>query len=119
MSFRRAFVNFQVLDASGKMLWASGNTNGDGVIVDNSGASLTTEFFSLGQQTFQPHFWANNPITSDKQVQIYEELVTDPQGMLTTSFLSFDHKVKDNRLQPAKRRIRIFLSRKLRPVNLQ
>ncbi len=99
VSFRRAFVNFQVLDPSGKVLWASGNTNGDGVIVDNSGASLTTEFFSPSQQTFQPHFWENSPITSDKQVQIYEELVTDPEGMLTTSFLSFDHKVKDNRLQ--------------------
>jgi hypothetical protein len=99
VSFRRAFVNFRVLDATGKVLWASGNTNGDGVIVDNSGAPLVTEFFSPTQSAFQPHFWEGAPITSDKQVQIYEELVLDPQGALTTSFLSFDHKVKDNRLQ--------------------
>jgi hypothetical protein len=100
VSFRRAFVNFQVLDAGGAVLWASGNTNADGVIVDNSGTPLETEFFGPTQQKFQPHFWTNSPITSDKQVQIYEELETDPQGLLTTSFLSLDHKVKDNRLQP-------------------
>lgn len=100
VSFRRAFVNFQVLDAHGKVLWASGNTNSEGVIVDTSGKPLMTEFFSPAQQTYQPHFWSGNPITNDHQVQIYEELVADPQGLLTTSFLSLDHKVKDNRLQP-------------------
>jgi hypothetical protein len=100
VSFRRAFLNFQVLDVKGNVLWASGNTNAAGVIVDNSGTPLKTEFFSPSQQTFQPHFWQGAPITSDKQVQIYEELLVDPQGMLTTSFLSLDNKVKDNRLQP-------------------
>jgi hypothetical protein len=100
VSFRRAFVNFQVLDAGNRVLWASGNTNKEGVIVDNSGTPLETEFFSRTQQKFQPHFWENSPITSDKQVQIYEELAVDPEGLLTTSFLSLDHKVKDNRLQP-------------------
>ncbi len=108
VSFRRAFINFQVLDASGKVLWASGNTNVEGVIVDNSGTQLETEFFSPRQPTqqkFQPHFWTNSPITSDKQVQIYEELVVDPQGLLTTSFLSFDHEVKHNRLEPSGRTV--------------
>ena len=33
-------------------------------------------------------------------MEIYEELADDPQGQLTTSFLSLDHKVKDNRIQP-------------------
>jgi len=103
VSFRRAFLNFQVLDADGNALWASGNTNSDGVIVDNSGNPLTTEFFNATQQTDQPHFWTDNPIMSDSQVEIYEELATDPQGLLTTSFLSLDHKVKDNRIQPTGR----------------
>lgn len=100
VSFRRAFLNFQVFDAANNLLWASGNTNSDGVIVDQSGNPLATEFFSSSQQNFQPHFWTENPITADNQVEIYEELVTDPQGMLTTSFLSLDNKVKDNRIQP-------------------
>jgi hypothetical protein len=100
VNFRRAFLSFQVLDAGGNVLWASGNTNSDGVIVDNAGNPLATEFFSATQQNFQPHFWTDNPVTSDSQVEIYEELATDPQGLLTTSFLSLDHKVKDNRIQP-------------------
>jgi hypothetical protein len=100
VNFRRAFLNFQVLDANGNVLWASGNTNSDGVIVDNSENPLVTEFFSSAQQSYQPHFWVGNPITSDIQVEIYEELATDPQGLLTTSFLSLDNKVKDNRIQP-------------------
>jgi len=100
VSFRRAFLDLQVLDAQGNVLWESGGTNADGVITDTAGNPLLTEFFSPSQQSFQPHFWTGNPITSDQQVQIYEEMVRDPQGQLTTSFLSLDNKVKDNRLQP-------------------
>jgi hypothetical protein len=106
VSFRRAFLDFQVLDGSGNVLWESGRTNSKGVITDTKGNPLVTEFFSPTQQTYQPHFWAGtggnagNPITSDEQVQIYEELVRDPQGQFTTSFLSLDDKVKDNRVQP-------------------
>jgi hypothetical protein len=106
VSFRRAFLDFQVLDAHGNVLWESGRTDAHGVITDTAGHPLITEFFSPSQQTFQPHFWAGstgnpgNPITSDEQVQIYEELVRDPQGQFTTSFLSLDDRVKDNRIQP-------------------
>jgi hypothetical protein len=100
VSFRRAFLDLQVLDGSGNVLWESGGTNADGVITDTAGNPLLTEFFSPSQQTFQPHFWTGNPITSDQQVEIYEEMIRDPQGQLTTSFLSLDNKVKDNRIQP-------------------
>jgi hypothetical protein len=100
VSFRRAFLDLQLLDAHGNVMWESGRTNADGVITDTAGNPLITEFFSPSQQTFQPHFWTGNPITSDKQVEIYEELELDPQGQLTTSFLSLDQKVKDNRIQP-------------------
>jgi len=103
VEFRRAFLDLQVLDASGTVLWESGGTNSDGVIVDTTGTPLVTEFFSPTQQTFQPHFWTGNPITSDKQVQIYEAKVLDPQGQLTTSFLALNNKVKDNRIQPTGR----------------
>ncbi len=98
--FRRAFLDFQVLDNNGNVLWASGDTNSDGIIIGADGSPLVTEFFTPTQQTVQPHFWTGNPVTSQNQVQIYEELVRDPQNMLTTSFLALDHKVKDNRLQP-------------------
>jgi len=100
VGFRRAFVCFEALDAGGNVVWSSGNTNADGVIVDTAGKPLVTEFFDPSQQTFQPHYWKNHPITSDNQVEIYEELVRSPEGELTTSFLSLDDRVKDNRLQP-------------------
>jgi hypothetical protein len=100
VGFRRAFVNFQVLDTSGKELWASGDTSPEGVILGDNRKALVTEFFSPQQQIFQTHYWKRNPITNQNQVQIYEELVTDPQNQLTTSFLSLNQKVKDNRLQP-------------------
>ena len=64
VSFRRAFLDFQVLDADGNVLWESGGTNGDGVITDTAGNPLLTEFYSPSQQTFQPHFWTGNPITT-------------------------------------------------------
>ena len=46
---------------------------------------------------FEPHY---EVITRQDQVQIYQELVTDPRGKLTTSFLSLADEVKDNRLLP-------------------
>lgn len=100
VGFRRAFLNLEVLDSSAKIVWVSGNTSAQGVIVDGAGKPLVTEFFSPSQQKFQTHHWQNAPITSEDQVQIYEELVVDPKGLLTTSFLSLDHRVKDNRIQP-------------------
>ena len=100
VSFRRAFLDFQVLDANGVVLWESGGTDANGVIVDTSGTQLPTEFFSPTQQNIQPHFWTGNPITSDQQVQIYEEIILDPQGLITTSFLALNDKIKENRIQP-------------------
>ncbi len=100
VGFRRAFVDFQLLDQDGHIVWESGRTNDAGVITDGRGTPLPTEFFTASQQTFQRHHWLDNPITREDQVQIYEELVVNPEGLLTTSFIALDHKVKDNRLQP-------------------
>jgi hypothetical protein len=61
---------------------------------------LLTEIFTTSQQRFQPHYWEKNPITRQDQVQIYEELVANPEGFLTTSFIALNKKIKDNRLQP-------------------
>ena len=100
VGFRRAFLEFRVLDGSGNTLWVSGQTSNDGVILDNSGNPLVTEFFAPNQQAYQPHYNQANPITRDDQVQIYEELALNPEGQLTTSFLALDQIVKNNRLLP-------------------
>jgi hypothetical protein len=100
VGFRRAFLEFRVLDGSGNTLWVSGQTSNDGVIRDNGGNPLVTEFFAPNQQVYQPHYNRANPITRDDQVQIYEELALNPEGQLTTSFLALDQIVKNNRLLP-------------------
>jgi hypothetical protein len=96
VSFRRAFLDFEVLDAANKPVWASGNTNQFGMITNGpGGAILPSEFFDGG--AYQDH---HTQITDQGQVQIYEELVKDTEGHFTTSFLSLFDNIKKNRLLP-------------------
>ena len=101
VGFRRAFLTFEVLDAAGKVIWASGRTNSAGAIVRGlTNDVLPTEFFydeAKRTQVFQPHY---EVITDEGQVQIYEEVIADPQGKITTSFVGLDRVLKNNRLLP-------------------
>jgi hypothetical protein len=120
VGFRRAFLEVSVLDARGEVLWASGRTNGAGLLVDAEGDPLPGELWwkddcsgllNPDKLVYQPHYQV---IERQDQVQIYQELVTapadvpDPQcgedatpgGHFTTSFLSICHEEKDNRLLP-------------------
>ncbi len=120
VAFRRAFIEFSVLDARDRVLWSSGRTNANGIIVNERGAPIAGELrwradcsarIDPAARAHQPHFQV---ITRQDQAQIYEELVAKPAdgpapvcgigakpaGELTTSFLSLCAKVKDNRLLP-------------------
>ena len=121
VGFRRAFIEFDVLDENGNVLWASGRTNGAGLIVDGKGAPVAGELWwkedcsgriNPGTRPHQPHYQV---ITREDQAQIYQELVSAPpvnaaaprcghearpEGELTTSFLSICAEVKDNRILP-------------------
>jgi hypothetical protein len=101
VGFRRAFLEFRVVGADGKVLWASGRTNDLGIIVDEKGVPLPAESFAIdpktGKQTYEPHY---QTITRQNQAQIYEELIKNPEGVFTTSFLALADPVKDNRLLP-------------------
>lgn len=118
VGFRRAFIEFQILDKDGKALWASGRTNTVGAIIDESGHPVDGEVWwkddcsaRLDPLRHQPH---REVITRQDQAQIYQELVSSPpalgpvqcgigskpSGELTTSFLSICSNVKDNRLLP-------------------
>ena len=119
VGFRRAFVDFRVLDAAGRTLWESGRTNSAGVLTDSHGEPIAGELWwkpgcsgrAGVDNPHQPHYQL---ITRQDQVQIYQELVTappsdaaaqcgpltPPNGELTTSFLSICGKLKDNRLLP-------------------
>src|SRR5882672_3785570 len=101
VAFRRAFLTFEALDSEGKVIWASGRTNSVGAIVAGTGEEvLPSEFFydpATRKQVFQPHY---EVINDQRQVQIYEEVVEDPQGKITTSFTALNHPIKNNRLLP-------------------
>lgn len=105
VAFRRGFIELLVKDGD-TVIWGSGRTNDAGVIVDNAGKPLPTEFLPDGEcgypqnvpaGCYQPH---HQVITSDKQVQIYEELNRNKEQEFTTSFVHRVHIVKDNRLLP-------------------
>jgi mono/diheme cytochrome c family protein len=109
VGFRRAFVEFRVTDnRSGKTIWGSGRTNELGIIVDENGKPLPSEFFeprepsSVPRQAYQPHYYdqPQHTITRQDQVQVFEELMLDAEGNFTTSFIRRDTAVKDNRLLP-------------------
>lgn len=95
VGFRRLFIEL-VAKNGNDVLWASGMTNSDGVIIDRqTGKPLPTEFFEGGK--YQHHY---QNITSEDEVQIYEELTLDAEKKFTTSFIRRDHELKDNRLLP-------------------
>jgi hypothetical protein len=121
VGFRRAFVEFSVLDRNGNVLWASGRTNGAGMIVDDKGQPVAGEVWwkddcsarlHPDKLEYQPHYQV---IRRQDQAQIYQELVTAPppgkhpecgpevpaRPPLTTSFLSICGRAKDNRILPS------------------
>jgi cytochrome P460 len=101
VAFRRAFVTFEALDDKGNVVWASGRTNSVGAIVKGTtGEVLPTEFFfdpNSRKQVYQPHYQVLN---DESQVQIYEEVIADTEGKITTSFVGLDQPLKNNRLLP-------------------
>jgi len=99
VGFRRVFLEFLVKDKNNQILWASGRTNKLGAILDGTSKDVlpSEQPVKNPDAPFQPHY---QTITRGDQVQIYQELITDSAGELTTSFLRRINHVKDNRLRP-------------------
>lgn len=99
VGFRRVFLEVQVFADDGDLLWASGRTNSLGAILDGTSNNVlpSEQPVKNPKVPFQPHY---QTITSGDQVQVYQELIKDSQGFLTTSFLRRIDHVKDNRLRP-------------------
>lgn len=107
VGFRRVILELTMSDADGNLLWASGRTNALGVILDGiSDTPLATEN-GINQTEYQPHY---QRITSGSQAQIYQELIKDSDGYLTTAFLRRVDPVKDNRLRPRGYDPQVFLN---------
>jgi hypothetical protein len=91
---RRAWLAVEVLDEGGEVIASSGTWDGRGRILGRDGEILQSE---LPGGPFQPHY---DTIDSPNQVQIYESVMSDPQGNQTTTLLRASTYLKDNRLLP-------------------
>ncbi|MEP7086060.1 MAG: hypothetical protein ABI884_01900 [Gemmatimonadota bacterium] len=86
---RRAWLHVTVRDRSGAAVFESGAMTSAGRIVGNDNDDDRTKY--------EPHY---REITRPDQVQIYESILQDQHGAVTTGLLSAVAYVKDNRLLP-------------------
>jgi hypothetical protein len=86
---RRVWVHLRVTDEAGATLFESGAPRPDGSIAGNDNDE--------DPLAFEPHRTA---IESPDQVQIYESIMVDRDGRVTTGLLRGVRYVKDNRLLP-------------------
>jgi hypothetical protein len=86
---RRAWLHLRVLSADGQSIFESGAWDEQGAILGNANDQDATQY--------EPHY---TTITAPDQVQIYEAIIADPDGNVTTTLLRAHHYAKDNRLLP-------------------
>ena len=87
---RRVWLHFKVRDREGKLVFESGALNADGSIQGNDNDADPAKF--------EAHY---REITSPEQVEIYESILGDVSGHVTTGLLSAVGYLKDNRLLPS------------------
>jgi hypothetical protein len=86
---RRVWLNLTVRDREGRAIFTSGKLNQDGSIEGNDN--------DTDSGRFEPHY---SVIENQEQVQIYEAIMVDHQGKVTTGLLSGVRYIKDNRILP-------------------
>lgn len=86
---RRAWIHFVVRDRHGDIVFESGSLRPGGRIVGNDNDDDPTRF--------EPH---HREITQSDQVQIYEAILQDPNGRITTGLLTAVGFAKDSRILP-------------------
>ena len=86
---RRVWLHFTVRDRNNRSVFESGALNPDGSIVGNDN--------DADPARFEPHY---TEIRSADQVEIYETIIGDENGHVTTGLLTGVGYLKDNRLLP-------------------
>ena len=86
---RRAWLHVVIRDGSGRPVFESGAVNPDGSVQGNDN--------DADQSKFEPHY---TEIRGGDEVQIYESILGDVNGAVTTGLLSGVRYLKDNRLLP-------------------
>jgi hypothetical protein len=87
---RRVWLHLSVADGAGRTVFESGAAAPDGSIVGNDN--------DADPAAYEPHY---ELISAADQVQIYEAILQDTEGRVTTTLLRAGGYVKDNRLLPA------------------
>jgi hypothetical protein len=86
---RRAWIHLAVRDRTGRLVFESGGVKPDGSVAGNDN--------DADRLRFEPHY---TEIREPDQVQIYESILGDTGGAVTTSLLTAVRYLKDNRLLP-------------------
>ena len=86
---RRAWIHLTARDQAGRTIFESGAPQSDGSIAGNAN--------DHDAGAFEPHY---TEITAADQVQIYEPIIGDSGGNVTTALLRGARYLKDNRLLP-------------------
>ena len=86
---RRAWLRFAVRDARGELVFESGAFSPDGRVVGDD--------HDADGSRYEPHYTV---ITSPEEVQIYQAVMVDGGGAVTTGLMSAEGWVKDNRILP-------------------
>lgn len=86
---RRAWLHLTIKDAAGAVIFESGAVNEDGLITGNDNDD--------DPAVFEPHYAT---LTAADQVQIYETILLNSDGEVTTKLLRSAAYAKDNRLLP-------------------
>ncbi|HSQ18113.1 MAG TPA: hypothetical protein VLM83_10475, partial [Anaerolineales bacterium] len=86
---RRAWLHITVLDVAGNVVFESGAVSADGQIQGNDN--------DADPAAYEPHYAA---LTAPDQVQIYEAIMLNSDGAVTTVLLRAASYAKDNRLLP-------------------
>jgi hypothetical protein len=86
---RRAWIHFSVRNRQGKIIFESGSPAPDGSICGNDN--------DMDAGRYEPHY---EEIDDPEKVQIYEAIMIDSEGKVTTGLLQGLRYVKDNRLLP-------------------
>lgn len=86
---RRAWLHFVIRDRNGRTVFESGALNRDGSIQGNVN--------DVDPTRFEQHY---REITRSDQVEIFESILKDPEGHVTTGLISAVGYIKDNRLLP-------------------
>jgi hypothetical protein len=86
---RRLWLHVTVRDRNNRVVFESGALEPSGLIRGNDN--------DADAKRYEPHY---REITSPDQVQIYEAIMADSSGALTTGLLNAVRYVKDNRLLP-------------------